>query len=196
MNAIKNCTDQWVQIWPTIISVIGTLLGTVLGWFLNNLSKNGRLNIYPSWKDEFQKRDSLGSMSSSKSKDEAEHFIYSLSIDIYNSCGDPKIMRQIEVVFFKGKRELFRIDPLDDRTMHRSGPMNLFDKLKPLTIPAKTVDTVKLHGGFSLSKEKYSKIWDVNKIMLVYRDGRNKEKRVLITKKEFSHYYDNYKPEE
>ena len=47
---------------PEIIGVIGTLLGIVLGWVLSNLSQRGKLNIYPTWRDEFQHNDGYGGM--------------------------------------------------------------------------------------------------------------------------------------
>lgn len=181
-----------VNVLAEIIGVIGTLLGTVLGWLLSNLSRRGKLNIYSIWRDEFQHNDNLGGMSHSKNKDEAKHYMYHFTIDLYNSSGDPQIMRKIEVAFFRDKEELFRDTPKDDSTGRSSGVIRFYDEVLPITIPAKTVSTMKLHGGFWDSDERFSQIWRANKIVLTYRDSRNKEQRNLIKKDDFTKYFENH----
>ena len=177
---------------PEIIGVIGTLLGTVLGWLLSNLSLRGKLNIYPTWRDEFQHNDNLGGMANSKSREEAKLYMYHFTLDLYNSSGEPQIMRKIEVAFFHDKEELFRDTPEDDSTGRSSGPLRFYDEVLPITIPAKTVYTVKLHGGFWDSDNRFSQIWRANKIMLTYRDCKDREQKVLINKEDFSRYFENH----
>ncbi len=177
---------------PEIIGVIGTLLGTILGWVLSNLSQRGKLNIFPTWRDEFQHNDGFGGMANSKSKEEAKLYAYYLTLDIYNSSCEPQIMRTIEVCFFNDNQELFRDTPDDDSTVRSNGPIRCYDKILPVTIPAKTVYTVKLHGGFWDSDEEFSHIWKANKVMMTYRDRRNKEKRILIKKDDFRRYFENH----
>ena len=177
---------------PEIIGVIGTLLGTVLGWLLSNLSQRGKLNIYSMWRDEFQHNDNLGGMVNSQSKEEAKLYMYHFTLNLYNSSGEPQIMRKIEITFFHDKEELFRETPEDDSTGRSSGPLRFYDEVLPITIPGKTVFTVKLHGGLLDSDKRFSRIWKTNKIMLTYRDRSNKEKNVLIKKDDFSRYFENH----
>ena len=181
-----------VNICPEIIGVIGTLLGTVLGWLLSNLSRRGKLNIYPTWQDGFSYNDNYGGMANSKSKEEVKRYRYYFTLDLYNSSGEPQIMRKIEVAFFHDKEELFRATPKDDSTGHSRGPLLCYDEVLPITIPARTVYTVKLHGGFGYPDNRFSQIWRTNKIMLTYRDRKDKERKVLINKNDFSRYFENY----
>lgn len=101
-------------------------------------------------------------------------------------------MRKIEVTYFRDKYELFRDTPEDESTGRISGATRFYEKVLPITIPAKTVYTVKLRGGFWNSSCKFSQIWEANKVMLSYRDGRNKEKKILITKDGFDHYFESH----
>ena len=101
-------------------------------------------------------------------------------------------MRRIEVAFAESKKDLFRDTPKDDSTGHGNGPVRFYDDIMPITIPAKTVMTVKLHGGFWNSEDCFSKIWSTKKVFLNYRDARDREKRVLIKKDDFSQYFENH----
>ena len=184
--------NNGANVYPEIIGVIGTLLGTVLGWLLSNLSQRGKLNTYPTWQDEFQHNDNRGGMENSKSKEEAKLYMYHFTLDLYNSSGEPQIMRKIEVTFFHDKDELFRDTPEDDSTGRSSGPLRFYDEVLPITIPAKTVYTVKLHGGFWDSDNRFSQIWRTNKIMLTYRDSKDREQKVLINEEDFSRYFENH----
>ena len=175
-----------------IIGVIGTLLGTILGWVLSNLSQRGKLNVFPTWEDGFQHNDGYGGMTNSESRGEAKLYTYHLNVDIYNSSGEPQIMRTIEVAFLRDKHVLFRDTPDDDSTRWSSGGSLFYDKVLPITIPAKTVYNIKLHGGFWDSDDRFSQIWGTNKIMLTYRDRRNKEKKILIVKDDFGRYFESH----
>ena len=90
------------------------------------------------------------------------------------------------------KEELFRDTPADDSTRRSSGLCRFYDKVLPITIPAKTVYTVKLHGSFWDSDERFSQIWRTNKIMLTYCDRKDKERKVLINQYDFSQYFANH----
>ncbi len=188
--------EQIELIIPAVIGVIGTLLGTVLGWVLSSLSKRGKLKVFPSWRDEFQHEDGVGGFAISKRREEAKLYSYHFSLDLYNSSGEPRIMRRIEVAFSENRKELFRDTPKDDSTGHSSGPVRFYDDILPITIPAKTVITVRLHGGFWNSEEYFSKIWSTKKVFLKYRDARDREKRVLIKKDDFSRYFENHHVDE
>lgn len=174
-----------------LIGVIGTLLGTILGWGLNNVSRWGKLSCYPIWSDEFSHNDNYGSMARSSNREEAKMYGYNIKLDLYNNSGEPKIMRKLEVVFYQDKRELFRDTPKDDSTCRNSGGLRFYDEILPITVLAKTVSTLKLHGGFWYSEDRFSKLWDANSIFLTYRNEQNREKKVLLKRNDFSRYFEN-----
>jgi hypothetical protein len=68
----------------------------------------------------------------------------------------------------------------------------IYNEVLPITIPAKTVDTVMMRGGFGNSDNRFSQILGTNKIMLTYRDYKDKEKKLLIKKYDFSRYFENH----
>ena len=175
-----------------IVGVIGTLLGTVLGWLLNSLSRRGKLRIYPKWTDLFLHNDDIGGMVQSTNWNEAIVYSYYLSFDLYNSSGEPMIMRKIEVAFFNKKCELFRDVPQDDSTGRSDGVLRFYDDVSPITVPSKTVYTLKLHGGFRNSDIRFKKLYDIRKISLTYRNEHNKEKKIPIIREDFSHYFENH----
>ena len=96
------------------------------------------------------------------------------------------------MAFFHDKEELFRDTPKDDSTGHSRGPMVYYEDVLPITIPAKTVYTLKLHGGFGNSNNHFSQIWRTNKIMLTYHNRKDKERKVMINKNDFSRYFENH----
>ena len=77
----------------------------------------------------------------------------------------------IGVVKKSSKALLFCDTPEDDSTGRNSAPLRFYDEVLPITIPAKTVYTVKLHGGFWNSDEHFSQVWKTIKIMLTYRNS-------------------------
>ncbi len=88
--------DSEIQI--ALLGILGTLGGTVLGWFLNNLSQHGKLNIFiSSWKDKFEYNET-GCTTLSSSIEQTEDYSYNVSFDLYNSSGETKIMRNIEIL--------------------------------------------------------------------------------------------------
>ena len=92
-----------------VLGIVGTLAGTVLGWVLNSLSQKGKLKVFvKKWEEVYQKPDKLGSFEKCNSN-EAEYYNYNLSLDIYNSSRETRIMRNIQVVFMDRKSSLFRV---------------------------------------------------------------------------------------
>ncbi len=174
------------------IGLIGGLAGTVLGWFLSWLSQRGRVHIYTEWNEEFTQDDRYGGTKLSDSKDNADHYSYQLQLDLYNGSAEPRIMRKIEVVYRKNRKELFRVTPRDDSTVRMSGSARFYDDVLPITIPAKTILTVKLHGGMHKQDNYLPKVWEANRIELSYRNRKDHEKHALIKKEDFAHYFENH----
>ena len=95
------------DITTALIGVGATIAGTVLGWVLNNLSNRGKLNIYvSSWEDKFQYDDDIGETVLCSKREEVQSYTYKVSFDLYNSSGNTKIMRNIQIAFSDGKRDI------------------------------------------------------------------------------------------
>ena len=189
MNEVLSKMDPNTII-PAIFTLLGTLLGTVLGWLLNTVSRSGKLHIYPEWEDSFLQQDGYGGEKESKNIKEAYHFKYSLYLDIYNSSANTKIMRNIEIAFYRRGNELFRVTPKDVSTRRREGRFRIVDNVSLLNIPGKTVEAIKWIGGLPKEDIRFSELWKANKIFLIYRNDKNMEKKILI-KKDFNRYVEN-----
>jgi len=74
-----------------------------------------------SWKDSFE-YNKEGFMAQSLSKEQTESYSYQLTLDLYNSSGEVKIMRDIAIIYSDNKNELHKSKPKDDTTMRHSGP--------------------------------------------------------------------------
>lgn len=177
------------------IGLIAGLAGTVLGWMLGVLSQKGKLHIFSEWTDRFQLDDAVGGITYSTTRDNAKYYRYNLVLDLYNASGEPKIMRRIEIIFYKGGKELFRSVPQDDSTKRYTAACYLYDDIQPITVPAKSVMRLNLHGGINQSESIFPRIWDSNKIKLSYCKKSKKEKHILIRKENYAYYYENHLPE-
>ena len=171
-----------------IIGVIGTILGTILGWFLNSLSNKGKLKLYiTSWEDDFQYLDEIGCAVPSNSIEQTEFYSYKLSLDIYNSSGEQKIMRNITIIFNDGKSDLYKSIPQDIGSRRFSRSMAIYDNVLPLNIPPKTVlhiDLLNSNHGHELDY-----IWNTKRIDLTYTDTKGKDKRVIIKSEDHANYF-------
>ena len=136
------------EITIALIGVGATIAGTVLGWMLNNLSNRGKLNIFVfSWNDSFEHTNSIGAMVPCSKREEVQCYTYEVSFDLYNSSGNTKIMRNIQIVFTDGKDDIEKHTPKDDATKRYSHPMVFYDDVEPINIPPKAVIKLDLHNG-------------------------------------------------
>ena len=180
-----------------IIGVIGTLLGTVLGWVLNNLSNSGKINVYvSSWTDRLRGADSYGVVRQCLNKEDVEYYSYQVELDIYNSSGNTKIMRNIRIVFTDGYNELYISIP-DDESTKREISQNIrffrYDPVAPLNIPPKTVYSVCLHNGMDGNLDY---LWKTKKIFLYYTDEKGRQKKELLHTEDYSTYFKDHNAEE
>ena len=179
-----------------LIGVLGTLLGTLLGWWLNSLSQKGKLSIYIySWEDSFQ-YNKMGFMTNSSSIEQTQHYAYKLTLDLYNSSGATRIMRNITVVFSDGKKELYKSIPNDDSTRRSSGHACFYDEVSPINIPPKSIIQLSLHNGAWNNDGGLDFIWKTKKIYLTYTDEKNRCRKVKIKAEDYSKYFENHKSEE
>lgn len=185
------------EITTALISVGATIAGTVLGWVLNNLSNRGKLNIYvSSWEDKFQYNDDIGEMVSCSKSEEVQSYSYKVSFDLYNSSGNTKIMRNIQIAFSDGKSDIEKQTPKDDATKRFSSPMVFYDDVEPINIPPKAVIKLDLHNGSWDKDGELDYIWKTKKVYLLYTDEKNKMKRMLIKTEDYEKYFINHKSEE
>lgn len=179
-----------------IVGVLGTLAGTFLGWLLNNLSRRGKVNIYvTSFKDEF-KHNEMGCMVPSSSIEQTQSYTYRLILDLYNSSGETKILRNLTIVFNDGKNDLFKSVPKDDSTRRASGFVNFYDTICPINISPKSIIQLNLHNGAWVDGGGLDFIWKTKKIYLTYIDEKNKLRKVDIKSEIYSEYFNNHKAEE
>lgn len=180
-----------------LIGVIGTLAGTVLGWVLNNLSQKGKLHLYVcSFSDVFRRSDSMGYRELCFSIEQVQYYSYGLILDLYNSSGSTKIMRNITIVFSDGKRDLHKSIPNDDSTRRSNGPVRFYDKVGPINIPPKSIVQLNLHSGAWHNEGGLDFIWKTKKVYLTYTDEKNKCRKVKIKAEDYCKYFENHKPEE
>jgi hypothetical protein len=185
-----------IELQIALIGILGTLGGTVLGWFLNTLSQKGKMNIYiSSWNDEFT-YNNKGCMAPSSSIEQTQYYGYKLSMDLYNSSGEIKIMRNIKILFTNGKSILFQSIPKDDQTKRISSPMTYYDDISPVNIPAKSVININLHNGVWEKNDSLEFIWNVKSVYLVYTDEKNKNKKIMISKENYENHFANHHIEE
>lgn len=171
-----------------IIGVIGTILGTILGWFLNSISNKGKLKLYiTSWEDEFQYLNEIGSIAPCSSIEQTEIYSYKLSLDIYNSSGEQKIVRNIAIIFSDGKFDLYKSVPQDVRTRKFFGSLAIYDNVLPLNIPPKTVVHIELLNSNHGHELDY--IWNTKRIDLTYTDTKGKDNRVIIKSEDYANYF-------
>ena len=179
-----------------IVGVVGTLAGTFLGWLLNNLSQRGKVNMYiTSFIDEFKYNNEIGCMVPSSSIDQTQCYSYKLILDLYNSSGETKILRNLTIVFSDGKTDLFKSVPNDDSTGRCSGPLWLYDQISPINIPPKSILQLNLHNGVWYDNGELDFIWKTKKVYMTYIDEKNKLRKVSVKFEDYSSYFDNHKVE-
>lgn len=185
------------EITTTLIGVGATIAGTVLGWILNNLSNRGKLNIFTSfWKDSFEYNSSIGEMVVCSKREEVQYYSYNVSFDLYNSSGNTKIMRNVQIVFNDGKNNIEKQIPKNDATERSSHLLTLYRDVEPINIPPKTVIKLDLHNAIWGGDGKLDFIWKTKKVYLVYTDEKNKSRRRLIKSEDYENYFINHISEE
>ena len=179
------------EIQAALLGILGTLMGTVLGWGLNNFSQHGKLNIFIStWKDNFE-YNKTGCFTQSSSIEQTEYYSYELSIDIYNSSAETKIMRNIEIVFMNKKEELYCSIPYDESTRRAGAGAIVYKDIAPINIPPKSVINIDLTKGINNRDESFKNIWNTTHVFLKYSNEKNAKKKVLIKKEKYCDYFAN-----
>lgn len=135
-------------------------------------------------------------MTPSSSIEQTQSYSYKLILDLYNSSGATKIMRNITVVFSDGKKDLYKSVPNDDSTRRSSGHAWFYDEVGPINVPPKSIIQLNLHRGAWHNDGGLDFIWKTKKVYLTYTDEKNKRRKVKIKTEEYCKYFENHKPEE
>lgn len=176
----------------SMIGVIGTLLGTILGWVLNSLSQKGKTSIFVNkWKQSFKYNNS-GFIEECPIKDKVEFYSYDLQLDIYNSSGKNEIIRDVRIMFFNNDQLLFSNRPKDDSTRRVNGHMTFYEELESFNIPPNCIIPIHLRGGFNKSEECFDSLWEANKILLTYKNSKNKDFRVVLSREKLNDYFNKH----
>ena len=171
----------------TIIGVIGSILGGVVGWWLNNLSRKGKISIFV---DGINGKFQSAEGAEVSSLEEADNFYYNPNIEIYNSSSDAKIMRDIKIVFGGENKELLVEIPYDKAFNHS---WQIHKQVKALNLPAKSTVSIELYGW--INKEDLAKVCNSTKVFLYYKDENDKQQTKLLEVKDYK-TYEFYKGEE
>lgn len=163
-----------------IIGVGGTILGTIVGWLLNSLSQFGFLHFYDkSWEGYMFKPDGEGGSGLANSVDEAERYEFTTTVAIYNAGKNPKMMRSVEIAFYKGRKEIITFPRKNDPSRYIKD-----DELAPMNIPAQTGVYKKFkHTAFSL---EIKDILRADKVFLTYYGKYGRKHKILLHKENFS----------
>lgn len=179
-----------------VIGVSGTLLGTVLGWILNNLSSKGKLRIYYSkWNGTFTSR-AFGAVSSCNDIKKAECYRYQFLLDVFNSSAQSKIMRELYVVFYDGKKVICANAAKDKNSLNGEKRILTYSDFPPITIPPKTVLQLSLVGSVGFDMVSQNDLMKTKKIVLEYKNEKNQKKRVPLIIPDFTKYALDSKKEE
>lgn len=189
--------EMQVAMVGVIGTLAGTIIGTVLGWLLNHLSLKGKLSVFiTSWEPEFVHSGRIKVKDQSVENNDVVNYAYKLSLDLYNSSGTTKIMRDIRVLFCNGKNKVFFDTPQNAQPHQDVMRMSHYNDVEPTNIPPKSVGKLNLRGSLSKSEGTLKHIWSTNTIMLQYTNEHNKKKLLLIKKVNYANYFEKLISEE
>ncbi|MBP3313469.1 MAG: hypothetical protein J6K84_02290 [Oscillospiraceae bacterium] len=182
-----------------IIGVIGTLVGTILGWVLNNISQRGKLNVYVTqWSDDFDYNEGVA-ISNANAIQETYGYSYKLAVDIYNSSAETRIMRDIRIVFKRDKNALYTITPnykADTKTVHGRATLTSHSKIGTVNVSPKSVVSYNFYSHINNNQGATDCFWEINNIVLTYRNEKDKIIVVPIKKEDYHNYRKNHFVEE
>jgi hypothetical protein len=173
------------------IGIAGTLLGTITGWFLNKLSQRGKLTFYvKNWSNKFNGEiSSNGCPTIAKRFDEATSYTYEVSIDMYNSSGNNRIIRDVRLGFYKNKELIISQKPDNKETQKFVSQSIRYDKFRYENIPPKELRHIELKG--SIQKSELDSLKGINAIKMMYVNEKGKEKMVSMAFQTFEECFQN-----
>lgn len=138
-----------ITVLSAVIGVIGTILGTILGYALNSWGNKGKISILNIKLDEtYQKTDGLGSIVETDNILEANYYNFIISLNVYNSSNNIKIMKEIKFHLYNGSELIKVCVPYDETTKRTNALRNIRDKMQPVNLPPKTINPLTLSCFF------------------------------------------------
>lgn len=167
-------------------SFVSAIIGTIVGWFLNELSKKGKLRInINSWRltGIVRTPDSYGGYNEHEDLDNADYYSYRLIIDVNNTSEKTKIMRNIKVIFYHNKSSILIDIPYNKDTERFSCHRHFYDEIGAVNIPAKGVITLNLIKSYIT--DNIEDIKKATKVVLVYESEKGRKQKVTISDNPF-----------
>ena len=171
----------------SLIELAIVTFGELVAWILERVGAKGKLKIYiKSYQNDFFCSDGLGGQLTSKSVDKTEHYELSFDLDFINKSKKSKILREINVVFNDGKKDILT------HSVHE-GHKQFNDALESLNISPNSIESYSFRTA--LNKNNLNAIWRTKKIYFTYKNENNHTCKVLITNEDFSKYFENHNQE-
>ena len=177
---------EWIikNIDITFTTIISAIVGAVFTLLLTNISKSGRLKIYiRNWESHLTSNvsDGYGGYIEKDDVLNGNCFNYQLIIDVHNTSGKPKIMRDIKVAFYNKEKTAIELEPNNADKTQKSSQFSKYAKIGAVNIPEKSIITLSLSG--SCCNSTIVKIKESTRIVLKYKNERGKTKKVTISKR-------------
>ena len=190
-----------------VVSIVATLLGTILGWLLNEFSKSGKTKLFVSeWNEKFlsEKMENLSDYYGGEElpkdnyydslhlrkdkaidKNDANHYEYSFLLDVYNSSGNTKIMRNLHIIFYDkhkwSKKNLFE----DNKVKIQIDREGNSETVEVINLSPKNIIRLYLNNDIEVNDLLY----DTTNIYLEYLNEKNKKKKIKVKTVDYRHYF-------
>ncbi|MCM3257084.1 hypothetical protein M3664_04715 [Paenibacillus lautus] len=177
--------DDFLSVVEKFEGIIGALLGVMMTLILTEVFKRiGNIKFYTKFLDvvyEVRDVDSWGQTTNRKAvKDEANFLRVELTLEVYNSSDTPKILRDVNLVFYNGKRKILSVEPEDKSTERFAAASFHRDKFGFTNIKPKEIISINLVYN-CYDQKILDQIKRSNKVYLESRDYKNKIVGVILT---------------
>lgn len=167
-----------------IVGLFGVALGFVLSW----LQQKGKLTVYiVDFSPTLVCTNKVGKLVESNNSNNVRIYSYKLLLQIYNSSADVKIMRNIRVLFRKGKKTIKETHPYNallSADRRESGDFQFpFFNVSP-----KSIEQLELACVLRCETDDLSFLKEVDNIVLSYQSNR-KEKTLYVPIKRNDYSY-------
>ena len=123
-----------------------------------------------SWSEEFWATNDDKQGGYEKIPNKPENYKYKMTLEIYNSSGIPRILRDIKVVFRKRNKVLQSDTPKDESKEHSSKALYYYEDIGAYNVPANEIMTITLLGYYSKKKSPISFLREADSIWLEYKN--------------------------